>query len=135
MTRLVSALGVCIAILAITGCNPPGKPGPQEESTQDITDFETLYKHNCAGCHGLDGKNGPVRILNDPLYLAVIPRQQLQATIENGRPGTAMPAWLKSKGGPLTQKQITALVDGIETHWAEPVSVHGAPLPAYSEAG
>jgi cytochrome c oxidase cbb3-type subunit III len=125
---------LCAAILIVTSCNPPGKPGPQEESSQDITDFTTLYTKNCTGCHGLDGKNGPARILNDSLYLAVIPRQQLQATIENGRPGTPMPAWLRNNGGPLTQKQITALVDGIEKNWAKPASLHGVPLPAYSEA-
>ena len=45
-----------------------------------------------------------------------------------------MPAWVRSKGGPLTEKQVTALVDGIETHWAKPVNAHSAPLPPYSEA-
>jgi cytochrome c oxidase cbb3-type subunit III len=134
MTHVFSAFGLSVAILILTSCDPPGKPAPQEKSSQDITDFTTLYTKNCAGCHGLDGKNGPVRILNDPLYLAVIPRQELQATIANGRPGTAMPAWLRSKGGPLTEKQVTALVDGIETHWAKPVDAHAAPLPPYSEA-
>jgi mono/diheme cytochrome c family protein len=66
------------------------------------------------------------------LYLAVIPRQTLQSIIENGREGTAMPAWARSQGGPLYPKQIAALVDGIEKNWAKPVNLKGVAVPAYS---
>src|SRR5262249_7596133 len=65
----------------------------------------------------------------------VIPRQELYNTIENGRPGTAMPAWALNKAGPLTEKQIDLLVAGIETNWAKPVDSHGVPLPSYSGEG
>ncbi len=123
----------CVALLlGLAGCDPPGKPKPEPPSSRDITDFAILYGENCAGCHGKDGKNAPGRILNDPLYLAVIPREELQKTIENGRPGTAMPAWSTSNGGPLTPKQITALVDGIEKNWAKPNQFQGATLPSYA---
>jgi mono/diheme cytochrome c family protein len=61
-----------------------------------------------------------------------MPRDQLQKIIENGRPGTAMPAWARKNGGPLTDKQVTALVDGIETHWARPAGFRNAKLPPYS---
>src|SRR5438270_9790462 len=99
----------CLAMTLFAACEPPGKPKPEPPSSQDITDFKTLYSENCTGCHGVDGRNGPARPLNDPLYLAVIPKEVLQQTIENGRPGTSMPAWARSQGGPLTAKQITAL--------------------------
>ena len=125
--------GACVALLfAAGGCEPPGKPKPEPLSSRDITDFATLYGENCAGCHGVDGKNAPGRILNDPLYLAVIPRDELQKTIENGRPGTAMPAWSTSNGGPLTPKQVTALVDEIEKNWGKPNQFQGATLPPYA---
>ena len=128
--------GAWLPVLAITSvlfsaCEPPGKP-KLEQQTQEITDFQFLFSENCAGCHGLDGKNGPGRILNDPLYLALIPRETLKDVIVHGRPGTAMPAWAKSEGGPLTPQQVDALVDGIEKNWAKPVDFHGTEKLAYA---
>ncbi len=119
------------AVLLMTACEPPGKP-KVEIAPADVTDFKTLYSENCSACHGINGQNGAGRPLNDPLYLAVIPQQTLQNIIENGRKGTAMPAWARSQGGPLYPKQITALVDGIEKNWAKPVSLHGVAVPSYS---
>jgi cytochrome c oxidase cbb3-type subunit III len=122
-------------LLGTAACDPPGRPKPEPPGSMDITDFATLYGENCAGCHGADGRNGPGRILNDPLYLAVIPRDELQRTIENGRPGTAMPPWAMSQGGTLSQKQVVALVDGIEKNWAKPDKFAGAILPPYAATG
>jgi cytochrome c oxidase cbb3-type subunit III len=126
-------VSACAALfIAATACDPPGKPKPVPPSSQDITDFAVLYGESCAGCHGANGRNGPGRILNDALYLALIPRDELQKIIENGRPGTGMPAWARSQGGPLTDKQITALVNGIETHWAKPDQFQNTALPPYA---
>ncbi|HEX3681164.1 MAG TPA: c-type cytochrome [Bryobacteraceae bacterium] len=134
--RRTLRLSACAAMLiAAAACDPPGKPPPIPPASQDITDFATLYGENCAGCHGDRGRNAPGRILNDPLYLAVIPRDELQNVIANGRPGTAMPAWLRSQGGPLTDKQVAALVDGIEKNWAKPEQFQGAVLPPYAATG
>lgn len=123
---------ISVLFLLLAGCDPPGKPKPEPPPAQDVTDFATLYGENCAACHGADGKNGPARPLNSALYLAIIPRDVLQKTIENGRPGTAMPAWARSRGGPLTEKQIVALVNGIEQHWAKSASFRHTTLPSYS---
>ncbi len=122
---------VSALLLFTAACDPPGKP-EREVPSQDIADFKVLYTDNCSGCHGENGKNGPGRILNDPLYLAILPRQTLQHILIHGRAGTAMPAWAKSEGGPLTPKQIDALVNGIEQNWAKPVDFHGAQPPAYA---
>lgn len=115
----------------MAGCGAPGKPGPPEVAPEDQTNFHVLFRDNCQGCHGVDGRRGPGRILNDPLYLAVLPRQELHNVIENGRPGTAMPAWSLRNAGPLSQKQINALVDGIEKNWAKPAQFRDVKLPAY----
>ncbi|MBV8904806.1 MAG: c-type cytochrome [Acidobacteriia bacterium] len=131
--RQRAAVALCLsAWLGASACDPPGKPKLEPPGSMDITDFATLYGENCAGCHGEDGRNGPGRILNDPLYLAVMPRDELQKTIENGRPGTAMPPWAMSQGGPLSPKQVSALVDGIEKNWAKPQQFAGATLPPYA---
>jgi len=127
------ALAVVVVLLNLTACDPPGKPKKQELDASEVTDFKTLYSQNCSGCHGVDGKKGPGRILNDAVYLAVIPQEALKNVIANGRTGTAMPAWAKSEGGPLTPQQVDALVNGIE-NWKKPVSAPpGAELPAYAE--
>lgn len=123
--------GLCGLVLFSIACEPPGKP-EAEIPSQDISDFKVLFTQNCSGCHGMDGKNGPGRILNDPLYLAVLPRATLKQILIYGRTGTAMPPWAKEQGGPLTMPQIDALVNGIEQNWAKPADFQGAQLPAYS---
>jgi cytochrome c oxidase cbb3-type subunit III len=126
---LVCGLGAALSCLA--GCSAPGKPGPPEVASVDQMDFHTLFRDNCQGCHGPDGRGGPGRILNDPLYLAILPREELYSVIENGRLGTAMPAWAQKNSGPLSEKQIHSLVDGIESNWAKPAQFQSVKLPSY----
>jgi cytochrome c oxidase cbb3-type subunit 3 len=121
--------GVCASLLCAGAC---GKPTERPVLPANVTDFATLFDENCSGCHGSDGRNGPGRPLNNALYLSLIPRDTLQHTVENGVPGTAMPAWARSQGGPLYPNQVTALVNGIERNWAKPVNLGKATLPPYS---
>jgi mono/diheme cytochrome c family protein len=127
---------IAAAVLLLLACDPPGKPKREEadaESGIEILDFGRLYNESCAGCHGVDGKNGPARMLNDGLYLSFIPKEQLRDVIVNGRPGTVMPAWSKQAGGPLSDKQVDALVDGIYTNWGKTPSGAGPKLPPYEQ--
>jgi cytochrome c oxidase cbb3-type subunit III len=124
--------GVFLAALLLSGCHPYGKPALEEVDPEKSTDFATLFAQNCRGCHGDNGKYGPGRILNDPLYVAFIPREEIKKVLTYGRPGTAMPAWAQSQGGPLSEKQIDVLVSGIKDDWAKPVDLHGTTLPVYS---
>ena len=129
MIRLV----LLLALTSLVACDPPGKPTQEEVAPAEVTDFKILFSQNCSGCHGPNGQKGPGRILNDALYLAVIPKDALKHVIEYGREGTAMPAWAVSEGGPLTPQQVDALVNGIES-WKKPVSVPpGSELPSYTE--
>ena len=60
--------------LGCIGCmNAPGRPapGPEVPRPDQVMDFATLYKQNCAGCHGENGKNGAAISLANPVYLAV----------------------------------------------------------------
>jgi mono/diheme cytochrome c family protein len=45
-----------------------------------------------------------------------------------------MPAWAQSQGGPLTDAQISMLVEGMESNWAKPVNTNGSLLPTYDGA-
>ena len=127
------ASGIAIALVLSVSCHAPGKPDQEEEkSPLQANDFRTLYSSNCEGCHGANGKNGPGRILNDSLYLSFIPKGEFKKILIYGRAGTAMPAWAKRQGGPLTDRQLNTLVNGIYSNWAHPFNTHGAAMPAYS---
>ncbi len=131
MTRPLLALLAVSSIALTIGCGRP-KPGPLV--AEEVTNFQQLYAENCQGCHGEKGGYGPAPHISDPMYLKLASRDAIRKVIAEGRRGTPMPVFSASLGGPLSDKQIDALVDGIETTWATPVDLHGAALPPYSEA-
>jgi mono/diheme cytochrome c family protein len=68
----------------------PAKAGDNQ------TQGATIFKRNCEGCHGADGKGlASTHTLNftDPKLQASLTDEQIQSTITKGRPGTIMPAW------------------------------------------
>ena len=130
---LAGASLVAICLLS-AACDPPGKPGAgNDDDFAPPTDFKSIYATNCSGCHGADGKKGPGRILNDPLYLTVSTKENIRNILVHGRPGTLMPAFAKSNGGPLTDAQINTLVYGMEANWAKPFNADN--IPSYDGAG
>ena len=118
MTRWLNfAASVALGILALasSGCKSmPGhpKPGAEVVRPDDVSEFHTLYKQNCAGCHGDNGRNGAAIPLNNPAYLAVAGADNLRAITAKGVGGTLMPAFARSAGGMLTDGQIDVLVQG-----------------------
>jgi mono/diheme cytochrome c family protein len=119
------------ALLFTSACgHPPVAEGDDPSSTLD---FAKLYSQNCAGCHGADGTHGPGPRIGDPLYLAFAKREAIRDVLEHGRKGTAMPAFGPSESGPLSGKQLDALVDGLEKKWGNKPDTGAPPLPPYSE--
>lgn len=120
---LGAALATASLALASLGCDslptPPGKPTEADRyvAPTEVVDFDALYAMHCSGCHGADGTLGPARALHDPLYLALVPRQALERSIRAGVPGTPMPAFGHAEGGPLTEAQLAALIDGLTSLW------------------
>ncbi len=95
-----------------------------------VLDFSALYKQNCAGCHGSDGNLGAALPLNDSLFRAIVPEEELTRVISIGRPGTPMPAFARENGGSLTAAQIRVLVDEIKgTHRKPGANVTGWGVP------
>ncbi len=77
---------------------------------------EQVYKQYCTACHGngaysrWDKKfNRFVPAIRGVSLIATANREYLQANIEQGRPGTQMPAWGPHAGGLLPQ-EITAVI-------------------------
>lgn len=72
----------CLSTAAVAG-----DPSPQRQQ-----ELQNMLKHDCGACHGLQLKGG----LGPPLQpevLAGMSDSLLLETIQNGRPGTAMPPW------------------------------------------
>lgn len=122
------------ALLALSCCTLPGKPTPAEivKRPTDILDPVVLYKQNCAGCHGEEGKLGPAPPIGDPLYLSIVDDNELRNTISKGRAGTAMSAFAQSEGGMLTSKQVDVIVTGIRQRWGHPQVLAAGAAPPYT---
>ena len=126
---------VALLVLVCSGCSSsPGRPAADAIpiDPDDISNFEVLYAHNCAGCHGPHGKGGASIALANPLYLAITDDPIMLRVTTLGVTGTLMPAFAKSAGGMLTDKQINVVVKGIREHWSQPDVLHGQDAPPYS---
>jgi mono/diheme cytochrome c family protein len=102
----------CLALALVSGCDRLGKPTEADRPVpaRDVLEFAALYKTNCAGCHGADGEMGPAPPLNDGLFRAIIPENELARVVTSGRVGSSMPAFAADNGGALTPNQIQVLV-------------------------
>jgi cytochrome c oxidase cbb3-type subunit III len=132
-TSLRKLAGACVVICVVfaftAACGRPENPPVLDK---DVLDFSALFAENCSGCHGADGKQGPAPVLNSPVYLALVPKDVLRRTIEQGVPGTPMPAFAQSEGGELTPAQIEALASGMEEKWAQPAEMKAVAVPPYT---
>jgi len=138
MIKTITLAVLCLtAMLAVASCDAPGR---QVEAAPvppaGIADFHLLYSKNCSGCHGANGQGALTVGIGRPVYLAIADDATIRETIDEGRPGTPMPAFAQKAGGLLTDAQIDILVRGIRS-WANPGAFANAKLPAYtaSEAG
>ncbi len=135
MTTAPVIAAIALAVAAAAGCDSlPGKPRPagSDRLPSQVMAFSVLYRDNCAACHGADGRLGASRPLNDPLYLAVVPRSRVVQVVANGVPGTLQPAFAQSAGGTLTDAQIDALVDGLLERWGGAKPPKSADIPPYA---
>ncbi len=96
-------------------------------------DFADLYHENCLACHSNGQTLGASISMNNPLYLAVIPKETLRKIVAEGIPRTSMPGYASTVGGLLTDDQINVIVEGIY-HWAKGHEVSIDNLPPYSAA-
>jgi mono/diheme cytochrome c family protein len=130
----VNALILAASVVTLTGCSRiPGRPGPGPEVARPdkVLDFATLYRANCAACHGENGRDGAAISLANPVYLAVAGEDNLRQITANGVSGKLMPPFAKSAGGMLTDQQISVLAHGMMQEWSRPDLFVGRDLPQY----
>jgi len=123
-----------VALLFGAGCQPPGKPTEAdiELRPEEVHDFAILYKLNCAGCHGENGKGNTALALANPVYLAIASDDTIRRATTVGVRGSLMPAFAKSAGGTLTDEQIEILVGEMRKRWAKPNDLLGTSPPPYA---
>ena len=96
----------------------PQENAPSHKGTRgNRDDGKTVYETNCANCHGNEGRgDGPVgqALVPPPSDLTATKKksdQDLLNTINNGRPGTAMPSW----NGDLSAQEIQDVLSYIRS--------------------
>ena len=127
------ALLACAAAFACGCGHAPGYPPNPIARPGDANDFATLYKKNCAACHGANGQNGPAMDLANPEYQALVDDASLRKWISGGMPGTQMMAFAQSEGGMLTSEQVETLIAGMRQEWSSPNALGGSTPPAYAQ--
>jgi cytochrome c oxidase cbb3-type subunit 3/ubiquinol-cytochrome c reductase cytochrome c subunit len=133
--RTPRALIAAAIVLASAGCaHVPGTPTESADVSRPDKqlDFHALYKQNCSGCHGENGRGGAAIPLNNPAYLAVAGTDNIRTATAKGMSSTMMPAFAESSGGMLTDAQVDALVQGMAHEWSRPADFSGIALPPYS---
>ena len=100
---------------------------PKTSKNGDLAVGKFLFKGLCTGCHGLEGKGGPIAggghvigavsgiggpALADPGFLKSATDQYIKATLMLGRVGTPMGAYLKGRQGfvELRESEIDSIV-------------------------
>lgn len=120
----------------VNGCDRlPGKPKEEDrwKPPSEIKDFTVIFDTNCRACHSNGKTLGASISMNNPAYLAVIPKEVMHQVINEGIKGTAMPGFSEKAGGMLTDEQINILVEGIYG-WAKGRAAATDNLPPYSAA-
>jgi cytochrome c oxidase cbb3-type subunit 3 len=112
-----------VAIISSAACAAPRRPPSalDEGQPDKIEDFAVLFRSQCAGCHGEEGRGGPALGLSNPVYLAMVDDATLHRIIAAGIPGTSMPAFARAAGGMLTDRQVDVIAQGIPAHWKRPI--------------
>jgi cytochrome c oxidase cbb3-type subunit III len=128
-------VSAALGLTLFSACgSPPGQPrkGTETLAPNDVVAFDTLYADNCAGCHGAGGRGGVAISLGDPVYLALVSDATMRAVIANGVRGTSMPAFARSAGGMLTDRQIDVITRDIRSRWSRAGILDAAHPPSYA---
>jgi mono/diheme cytochrome c family protein len=74
-----------------------------------------IFLKNCSRCHGIEGQGVSAPPVRNNQFIQTGADQDIFTLIANGRPGTAMPAWLQPNGGPLDAADITNVIAYLRT--------------------
>lgn len=104
-------------LIFLLACNN-GSATPAPSVPAAAVDARQLFATFCAQCHGIDAKgykSDHAPSLVSPTFLESANAAYLTASIEQGRPGTAMAAYGKAVGGPLDPAAVAKIVGWLQT--------------------
>jgi len=116
-----------------SGAKAPASASAPAPAEDPLTKGARLYQQYCQLCHGKDATgyaadNAPSLV--SQTFLESASDEMIAAGIRMGRPGTAMAAYGKSRGGPLEESDIASLVRFFRSKGPE-----AHPLPAAGASG
>jgi len=90
------------------------EPSAREQSRADnleslAAEGKSVWKLNCATCHGDTGEGVSAPALNSSQFLTAATNEQIVSLVSVGVPGTAMSPWGQDFAGPLTSEQVKAV--------------------------
>jgi mono/diheme cytochrome c family protein len=112
---MIAGAGLTFAILVTFQIYLLREPARLERDTDRdlmaaVDAGQTIYGNHCASCHGEQGLGSIGPALNSKQLLSTASDDLLFSLVRTGVPGTAMPAWSQSFGGPLTDEEIREAV-------------------------
>ncbi len=123
--RVVLATVATVAVVGggasmLAHCARSG-PGVNDGSDAEYAEARQLYRTYCGLCHGDEGEGyaaDDANALNNQDFLVSVSNEFLQVAIAEGHPGTAMAAYHESRGGPLDDSEIDAIIQLMRS-WQE----------------
>jgi cytochrome c oxidase cbb3-type subunit III len=133
---LVTLSVVVPAFAPVLGCAKP--PAAAAPTLSVVEHGAQLYGKLCATCHGPAGNgyaadNSPS--LRSPTFLASASDVFLHEGISRGRPGTAMAAFGRSLGGPLSPVDVSAVIAFLRAGTPPPLVMSPAPVTGDASRG
>lgn len=110
-------------------------PAPSPVATfppGDSTRGAVIFAQNCAVCHG-DRGQGRIGATLQKDWPGIQPQAFIEATVSQGVPGSKMPAWSKTFGGPLTDQEIADAAAFVRT--LKQPGPTPTPVPASPDSG
>jgi cbb3-type cytochrome c oxidase subunit III len=127
-------LGLTIAVIASLAAVAILQPSRMQAAAEEVAAEARargaeIYLEACAECHGLNGEgdDGEMPPLNTREYLTNATDEAIFNVINDGRPGTGMPAWGQDQGGPYNAQAIDDLVAFIQAWEPTAPSLEGQP--------
>ncbi len=110
-----AAFGLTLAILTsfqVYLFREPARIAADEarDRSAAVNEGRFLFNRYCTLCHGKEGEGVKAPALNDKHFLAETRDEVIFNIASSGVPGTEMPAWNQTYGGPLTDQQLHQLV-------------------------